>query len=85
VVLTAAPLAAQALAGREVGTWFAATGRRRATRLLWLAHAARPRGRIVLDDGAVRAVRGGRASLLPAGITAVEGTSKPATLSSSSA
>ena len=73
VVLTAAPLAARALAGDEGGTWFAATGRRRATRLLWLAHAARPRGRIVLDDGAVRAVRAGRASLLPAGITAVEG------------
>ena len=35
--------------------------------------AARTRGRLVLDDGAVKAVQGGRASLLPAGVTAVEG------------
>ena len=73
VVLTSATLAADALAGRAVGTWFAATGRRRSTRLLWLAYAAHTNGRLVLDDGAVRAVGGGRASLLPAGITAVEG------------
>jgi len=73
VVLTSAAQAADALAGREVGTWFAATGRRRSTRLLWLAYAARSHGRLVLDDGAVRAVGGGLASLLPAGIVRVEG------------
>jgi glutamate 5-kinase len=73
VVLTSTPLAADALAGREVGTWFSATGRRRSNRLLWLAHAARTTGRLVLDDGAVRAIQGGLASLLPAGITGVEG------------
>lgn len=73
VVLTAATLVADALAGQPVGTWFAATSRRRSTRLLWLAHAAATQGRLVLDDGAVRAIQGGRASLLPAGITAVEG------------
>jgi len=73
VVLTSVTFAADALAGREVGTWFAATGRRRSTRLLWLAYAARTNGRLVLDDGAVRAVQGGHASLLPAGITSVEG------------
>jgi glutamate 5-kinase len=73
VVLTSAVQAADALAGREVGTWFSATGRRRSTRLLWLAYAARAQGRLVLDDGAVRAVRGGLASLLPAGVVRVEG------------
>jgi glutamate 5-kinase len=73
VVLTSADHVRQALAGDEVGTFFHATGRRRATRLLWLAHATHARGRLVLDDGAVTAVRRGRASLLPAGITAVEG------------
>jgi glutamate 5-kinase len=73
VVLTSAAQAADALAGREVGTWFSATGRRRSTRLLWLAYAARSHGRLVLDDGAVRAVRGGLASLLPAGVVRVEG------------
>jgi glutamate 5-kinase len=73
VVLTSAAQAAQALAGEDVGTWFAATGRRASTRLLWLAHAARTRGLLVLDDGAVRAVVERRMSLLPAGITGVEG------------
>jgi len=73
VVLTSAAQAAPALAGDDVGTWFAATGRRRSIRLLWLAHAARTRGRLVLDDGAVRAVVERRTSLLPAGVTDVEG------------
>lgn len=73
VVLTSATNARAALAGEDVGTWFAATGRRASTRLLWLAHAARTRGRLVLDDGAVRAVVERRTSLLPAGVTAVEG------------
>jgi glutamate 5-kinase len=73
VVLTAAANVGAALAGDDVGTWFAATGRRAPTRLLWLAHAARTRGRLVLDDGAVRAVVDRRTSLLPAGITGVEG------------
>jgi glutamate 5-kinase len=74
VMLTSAAQAAQALAGGEVGTWFTATGRKRSTRMLWLAHAASTNGRLVLDDGAVTAVAGGRASLLPAGVTAVEGS-----------
>ncbi|GEA89347.1 glutamate 5-kinase [Cellulomonas cellasea] len=73
VVLASAANARAALAGEDVGTWFAATGRRASTRLLWLAHAARTRGRLVLDDGAVRAVVERRTSLLPAGVTAVEG------------
>ncbi len=73
VVLTSAENAAAALAGEPVGTWFTATGRRGSTRLLWLAHAASTEGRLVLDPGAVRAVVDRRMSLLPAGITAVEG------------
>ncbi len=74
VVLTSTDLAAEALAGSPVGTLFGATGRRRSTRLLWLAHATEGKGRLYLDDGAVRAVRERRASLLPAGITDVTGT-----------
>jgi glutamate 5-kinase len=73
VVLAAAPRAAGALAGELVGTHFTRTGRRAATRLLWLAHAATPRGSLSLDPGAVKAVVGGRKSLLPAGVTAVTG------------
>ena len=73
VVLAHAESVAAALAGDAVGTWFSPSGRRTPTRLLWLAHAASPHGRISLDPGAVQAVVGRRASLLPAGITAVDG------------
>jgi glutamate 5-kinase len=73
VVLTAARHAAAALAGDQVGTVFHPTGRRRPTRLLWLAHATEGKGQVVLDAGAVRAVTERRASLLPAGITGVLG------------
>jgi glutamate 5-kinase len=67
--------AVAALSGAAVGTYFAAArGRRPATRLLWLKHAAVARGSLRLDSGAVEAVVSRRASLLPAGITGVEGT-----------
>ena len=73
-VLAAATDAGAALAGEGVGTLFHPTGRRRSTRLLWLAHATEGKGRLTLDAGAVRAVVERRASLLPAGVTAVSGT-----------
>ncbi|UFU01955.1 glutamate 5-kinase [Ruania suaedae] len=73
VVLTSAANAAAALAGEDVGTWFAPTGRRIQTRRLWLAHAARTRGRVIIDAGAVRAITAGKKSLLAAGVIGVEG------------
>ena len=73
VVLTSAEHAGDALAGEPVGTLFRPTGKRRPTRLLWLAHATEAKGRLTLDDGAVRAVTERRASLLAAGIVAVAG------------
>jgi glutamate 5-kinase len=74
VVLTSAAQAQQALEGAEVGTLFRPVGRRPTARLFWLAHATSPRGRLHLDPGAVQAVVDRRKSLLPAGITAVDGT-----------
>jgi glutamate 5-kinase len=74
VLLAAAAEVGTALDGNDVGTIFHVTGRRRPARLLWLAHATEPRGALVLDDGAVRAVTERRASLLPAGITEVRGS-----------
>ena len=74
VVLTSAEQGAAALAGAEVGTLFEATGKRRPTRLLWLAHATSGLGSLTLDAGAVRAVVSRGASLLPAGITSVAGS-----------
>ncbi|MEE1622482.1 glutamate 5-kinase [Zafaria sp. Z1313] len=72
-LVTSTSNAARALAGEDVGTWFASRGTRRPARLLWLAHLASTQGRLVLDDGAVAAVATGSKSLLPAGITGVEG------------
>ncbi|WP_405004536.1 glutamate 5-kinase [Kitasatospora purpeofusca] len=73
VVLTAASHAADALAGRPTGTLFLRTGSRSSDRMLWLAHASSPRGTLHLDAGAVEAVVSGGASLLPAGVTKVDG------------
>ncbi len=73
VVLTAAPLAAAALSGEAVGTLFHPAGVRATARLHWLAHATTARGRLHLDAGAVTAIVDRRASLLPAGITGVDG------------
>ncbi len=73
VVLAAAVQAGEALAGAPVGTFFHPHRERRATRLLWLEHATQAHGRLHLDAGAVRAVVERRLSLLPAGITAVDG------------
>ncbi|MBO2445489.1 glutamate 5-kinase [Actinomadura barringtoniae] len=73
VVLTNAASAARAIAGEPVGTYFHPDARRRSTRHLWLAHATTGQGRIVLDPGAVEAVVQRRKSLLPAGVTGVEG------------
>ncbi len=72
VLLTDAAHVGDGLAGRS-GTVFLSTGRRTASRLFWLRHAATPRGRIVLDAGAVRAVVERRTSLLPVGVTGVSG------------
>ena len=72
-LLTSTDHAADALEGKDVGTLFVPTGSRRASRKLWLAHATTPRGRLMLDRGAVKAVVERRTSLLPAGITEVVG------------
>ncbi len=74
VLLASAADVTRALATGDVGTVFHPTGRRTSTRLLWLAHATAPRGRLLLDAGAVAAVVQRRTSLLPAGITGIEGT-----------
>lgn len=73
VLLTSAALVDRALGDALVGTVFHPTGQRTSTRLLWLEHATAPQGRLRLDAGAVRAVVKDRKSLLPAGITHVEG------------
>ena len=73
VVLTSAANAGPAMMGDPVGTVFAPVHDRGSSRRLWIGFAAEPRGTIVVDDGAARAVRGGRASLLAAGAWEVRG------------
>jgi glutamate 5-kinase len=73
VLLAAAAEAPRALTGAEVGTAFATSGRRLSARRFWLAYAADAAGRLHLDPGAVAAVVARRRSLLPAGITAIDG------------
>jgi glutamate 5-kinase len=62
------------LAGADVGTLFVpAAGSVLSARKHWIAFGTRPTGRLVVDDGAARALIAGGKSLLPAGIRAVEG------------
>jgi len=58
--------------GEPAGTIFLA-GTKLGSRKHWLAYTAAPRGHLVLDDGAVRALLERGRSLLPAGIARVEG------------
>lgn len=58
--------------GDPVGTLIL-PGNRLGSRKHWLAYTAKPRGRIQLDAGAVRAVCERGRSLLPAGVVRVEG------------
>lgn len=54
------------------GTWFIPSATPIAARKKWIAGALEPRGSIVIDDGAARALRAGK-SLLPAGVTSIQG------------
>lgn len=61
------------LAGRRIGTVFVPAERRISGRRRWIGQAARTQGRVVIDDGAVRALTQRGKSLLPSGIRSVEG------------
>ncbi len=61
------------MAGEPLGTLFLAGDRRLASKKHWLAFTAHPRGEIVVDDGAARALRENGKSLLPAGIVEARG------------
>jgi glutamate 5-kinase len=74
VLLGSAAQVSRAMSTADVGTVFHPTGERTSTRLLWLAHATTARGRLHLDAGAVAAVVTRRLSLLPAGVTGIEGS-----------
>ncbi|HYO54012.1 glutamate 5-kinase [Archangium sp.] len=62
-----------ALSGEPVGTLFETSGSRRSARMAWIAHALKPKGKLIVDSGAREAVVAGKRSLLPSGIRSVEG------------
>jgi len=64
---------AEAVAGVDVGTTFAANERRLPARKLWIAFASATAGHLVVDDGARQAVLERGTSLLPAGVVEVVG------------
>ncbi|HYH97781.1 glutamate 5-kinase [Hyalangium sp.] len=61
------------LQGQPMGTLFEAAENRRSARMAWIAHALRPKGRLVVDAGAREAIVGSKRSLLPSGVKQVEG------------
>jgi glutamate 5-kinase len=70
---TAEGTLAAAAAGEEVGTRFAPRRGRSSSFKLWLKYAKPAHGRLLVDAGAARVLRESGSSLLPVGITAVEG------------
>jgi glutamate 5-kinase len=59
--------------GSETGTFFIPRKERLSSRKCWLAFSLKPKGAIVIDDGAVGAIVRGGKSLLPSGIVRVVG------------
>jgi glutamate 5-kinase len=62
----------QAVADGAPCTWFLTPANPVTARKKWIAGSLEPRGALVIDAGAVNALRGGK-SLLPAGVVKVEG------------
>jgi len=62
------------LAGETIGTYLEAGQGRMLARKQWLAGQMKSRGKLRLDDGAVRVLKEQGRSLLPVGVVAVEGS-----------
>ena len=60
--------------GNQVGTFFLPAEEKICGRKQWIAHVLRPKGFLVLDDGAVDALVNRGKSLLPSGIIKVRGS-----------
>jgi glutamate 5-kinase len=60
------------LGGADVGTLFVPADKL-SSRKHWIAYGAKPAGKLVIDEGAARALKTGGKSLLPAGIVSVDG------------
>jgi glutamate 5-kinase len=63
--------------GQPHGTYFAPQEKKLNRRKCWIAYTLTPKGSLTLDAGAAKAILHGGKSLLPSGITAVEGEFNP--------
>jgi len=61
------------MAGEDIGTIFIPKGAKMRSRKRWIAYAAVPKGRLIVDPGAAQALVAEGKSLLPVGIADVEG------------
>jgi glutamate 5-kinase len=68
---------ADVILGKDVGTLFVPHPSTLRARRHWIMYTLRPRGDVLVDDGAARALRGGRSSLLPVGVLGVRGDFRP--------
>lgn len=60
-------------AGEQHGTYFVPKRKKLASRKCWIAYTLKPKGRIIIDNGAAKAIVKNGKSLLPSGIVEVEG------------
>jgi len=60
-------------AGEDYGTLFQPHGQRMTSRKYWIAFTLNPKGILVVDDGAKKAITVNGKSLLPSGITEIKG------------
>jgi len=61
------------LEGKKVGTYFEPKEVTLSSRKGWIAYGIRSKGKVILDDGAVKALTERGRSLLPSGIVTIEG------------
>ncbi len=59
--------------GEDIGTFFLPAREKLTARKHWIAYALKPSGKILIDDGAKKAISKSGKSLLPSGIKKVEG------------
>jgi glutamate 5-kinase len=64
---------ADVIAGKDVGTLFLPHPAALRARQHWIMYTLRPQGEVLVDDGAARALRVGKSSLLPVGVLGVRG------------
>ena len=60
--------------GENHGTYFVPREEKMTSRKCWIAYTLSPKGSLVIDDGAVHAIRHNGKSLLPSGVLSVEGS-----------